>query len=270
MAPYAYVIVLLGFGFVLFRLFESWYAAYYQRPLYRHWRVFRTLNPDQLAIIKKEVLFFGQLSKQEQRQFEHRVATFLQEKEFVGRDGLDVTPRMKVLISSLAILLSFGRKNYLYNLISFILIYPGEFYSNINETYHLGEFNPREKALVLSWTDFEKGISDTSDNRNLGIHEFMHAMQLEARSSKDLDASRFARQFQNILKYLTQTDVRDRLNSMAYFRDYAFTNQYEFMAVLAEYFIESPKEFEREFPELYDYTRKLLNFHYAHYRDDRS
>ena len=265
LAPYAYVIVLLGFGFVLFRLFESWYAAHYQRPLYRHWRVHRQLTKDQLQFIKREVPFYELLNKRQKRQFEHRVATFLNEKEFVGRDGLEVTPRMKVLVAALGITLSFGRKNYLYHLISVILLYPGEFFSNINKTYHLGEFNPREKALVLSWTDFEKGIADSSDNRNLGIHEFMHAMQLESRSSKDLDASRFARQFQNILRHLTSNEVRDRLDRTTYFRDYAFTNQYEFIAVLAEYFIESPQDFKREFPELYEYTRKLLNFQFSGY-----
>lgn len=265
LAPYAYLIVLMGFVFVLFRMFESWYAAHYQKPLYRHWRVFRKLHPQELSIVQKEVPFYSQLDSRHQRQFEHRVATFLNEKQFVGRDGVEVTTRMRVLIASMAILLSFGRKYYRYHLISFILIYPEEFFSNINETYHIGEFNPREKAMVLSWKDFEKGLTDGKDNRNLGIHEFMHAMQLESRSSKDLDASRFARQFQNILKHLTQTEVRDQLNETDYFRDYAFTNQYEFMAVLAEYFIESPEEFKKEFPKLYQYTRQLLNFQYADY-----
>ena len=140
-----------------------------------------------------------------------------------------------------------------------------EFYSNLNESYHKGEFNPREKALVLSWKDFEQGYQITNDNLNLGIHEFMHAMQLEAKRSRDIDATRFTKQFQNILKRLTHQEVKDKLDETRFFREYAFTNQYEFMAVLAEYFFESPKDLKEHFPEIYTATQKMLNFRFAGY-----
>ena len=90
-------------------------------------------------------------------------------------------------------------------------------------------------------------------------------MQLEAMQSRDVDSLRFQKQFQNILKRLTVQEVRDTLDKTRYFRNYAFTNQYEFMAVLAEYFIESPNDFKEHFPELYKYTRQLLNFTFAGY-----
>jgi len=35
--------------------------------------------------------------------------------------------------------------------------------------------------------------------------------------------------------------------------------------VLAEYFIESPKEFEAQFPMIYSHTKKLLNFNFEGY-----
>ncbi len=265
LAPYAYAIVLLGFAFFLFRVFENWYAGQYDRPLYRHFFVFRKINLEQIKVLEEEFAFYPMLSAKEKRQFHHRIATFISEKKFVGREGLEVTERMKTLIAAVGCMLSFGRKNYDYGLVDYILVYPGEFYSNINEALHKGEFNPHGKALVLSWKDFEEGYEITNDNRNLGIHEFMHAMQLEARKSRDLDSTRFAKQFQNILKRLTHKEVKDKLDETRFFRAYAFTNQYEFMAVLTEYFIESPKEFKMHFPKLYNYTQKLLNFRYAGY-----
>ena len=93
----------------------------------------------------------------------------------------------------------------------------------------------------------------------------MHAMQLESKNSADIDSTRFSKQFQNILQRLTEQEVKDKLDATQYFRDYAFTNQYEFMAVLAEYFFESPKDFKSHFPEIYDSTKKLLNFRFAGY-----
>ncbi len=265
LAPYAYAIVFLGFAFFLFRVFENWYANAYDKPLYRHYFVFRKLSSTQISILENDFSFYTLLSDKEKRQFRHRVSTFISEKEFIGREGILVTERMKVLISAVGCMLSFGRRNYDYGLIEHILIYPDEFYSKINNAMHKGEFNPYGKALVLSWKDFEEGYQITNDNRNLGIHEFMHAMQLEARKSRDLDSTRFAKQFQNILMQLTHKEVKDKLDETKYFRAYAFTNQYEFMAVLAEYFIESPKDFKSHFPMLYTYTQKLLNFRFAGY-----
>ena len=265
MAPYAYSIVLLGFSLLLFKVFENWYASTYNRPLYRHYLIFRKLSKSQLEILENDFIFYKKLSEKHKKQFEHRVVTFISEKKFVGRDGLAVTERMQVLIAAVGCMLSFGRKNYEYSLIEFILIYPKEFYSAINDDFHKGEFNPRERALVLSWKDFEDGYKITDDNLNLGIHEFMHAMQLEAMQSKDVDASRFSKQFQNILLQLTNLELKEKLDETRFFRAYAFTNQYEFMAVLAEYFIESPKDFKTHFPKLYSHTQKLLNFRFAGY-----
>ena len=265
LAPYAYGIVLLGIAFFLFRVFENWFAKSYDRPLFRHYFVYKKLSPSQVKILQDDFDFYSKLSEKHKNQFEHRIAQFISEKEFIGRGELIVSEPMKVLIAAIACMLSFGRKNYSYSLINFILIYPVEFYSTVNGNYHKGEFNPKERALVLSWKDFQEGFKINNDNLNVGIHEFMHAMQLEAKKSGDVDSTRFAKQFQNILKQLTKQEVKDQLNKTKFFRDYAFTNQYEFMAVLAEYFFESPKEFKAIFPKLYDYTKKLLNFNFAGY-----
>ncbi len=265
LAPYAYGIVFAGFLFFLFRVFESFYAARFNKPLVRHYYTFRKLNAKQLQILNAEFAFYRKLNRKHKRQFQHRVATFIRDKEFIGRDELEVTERMQVLIAAVGCMLSFGRKNYIYSVIHFILVYPEEFFSNINQAYHKGEINPGGRALVLSWKDFEAGLADGHDNINLGIHEFMHAMQLEAKRGSDTDSARFQIQFQNILKRLTQQEVKDNLDKTQFFRAYAFTNQYEFMAVLAEYFMESPHAFKATFPELYTHTKKLLNFKFTGY-----
>jgi len=265
LAPYGYVIVLTGFAFYFFRLFENFYGNYFNKPLFRHYLVYKKLSESQIAILKEDFSFYNLLSKKYQCQFQHRVVSFIADKEYVAREDFIITERIKVLIAATGCMLSFGRKNYDYGLIEYILIYPEEFYSNINNAYHKGEFNPRGKALVLSWKDFEIGYDISNDNRNLGIHEFMHAMQLEAKQGSDGDSGRFEKQFQNILKQLAKPEIKDKLIATRYFREYAFTNQYEFMAVMTEYFFESPQEFKKLFPELYGYTKKVLNFNFVNY-----
>lgn len=263
LAPYVAAIILIGFVYFFFTILEYWYASIFSKPPFRHYFTYKRLSDSQLVILINEFGFYKKLSEKHKKQFEHRVAHFISEKEFIDRENLVVTEQMIVLIAAIGCMLSFGRKNYSYSLINFILIYPEEFFSTINKNYHKGEFNPKEKALVLSWNDFEKGFRISNDNLNVGIHEFMHAMQLEARKGRDIDSVRFSKQFKNILKQLSLKEVQEKLHRTEFFRAYAFTNQYEFMAVLAEYFFESPQDFKSNFPVIYNHTKKLLNFNFA-------
>lgn len=258
LAPYAYGIVMLGLVFFLYRAFENWYASKYNKPLFRHYFVYKKLSSSQLEILHNQFPFYQRLSEKHKKQFQHRVVQFIARKKFIGRENLDITEEMKILIAALACLLSFGRRNYRYNLIDFILVYSDEFYSAINDKYCKGEFNPREKTLVFSWKHFRESLQlDT--NYNIGIHEFMLALQLEATRSRDLDSIRFNKLFQNILKLLTDKELKNRLEKSDYFKE-GFNNQFEFMGILAEYFFESPEALQSNFPKVYDYMKRLFNF----------
>lgn len=262
---FAYALVLGGlFAFIL-RVIDHNYAVLLDKPMFRNYVVYRKLPDTQKALLQSRFSFYNKLGPRQKRQFEHRVATFVRYKKFVGRESFAIEEQHKTLIAAVGCMLSFGRRNYRYTLLETILVFPGEFYSTSNEAYHKGEFNPRERVMVLSWKDFEHGYEITNDNLNLGIHEFMHAMQLEATVGKDLDSARFIKYYKNILRRLTQQELKDKLDETRFFRAYAFTNQYEFMAVLAEYFFEAPTEFREHFPQLYAYKKKLLNFNFAGY-----
>lgn len=265
LAPYAYGIIFLGLMFLLFKGFELYYSIYYDKPLSRHYFVYRKIGPDELSFLRNNFSFYSRLTPKHKKQFEHRVATFKQSKTFMGRAGFEIHNSHKLLVAAVGCMLSFGRKNYNYRLIDTVLIYPKEFYSKANESYHKGEFNPQHRVIAFSWEDFEKGYEITNDNLNLGIHEFMHAMQVEAKVSRDGDSVRFNKHFKNILKRLTHQEVKDKLDDTRFFRANAFRNQYEFMAVLSEYFFESPVEFRQHFPEIYDYKKKMLNFNFPGY-----
>lgn len=263
--PYVITAFSLWVAFIFFRLYETWYCNRTDKVLYRDILVFRTLSRKQKQILQKKFDFYKRLPPKEQRRFEHRVKVFLNETTIVGRDRLEITEEREVLIGAVAMMLTFGRKRYSYELVDTILVYPATFYSTINETYHKGEFNPMRRTIVFSWKDFEEGYQITDDNLNLGIHEFVHALQMGAKKTADIDSLRLERVFQRILKRLMNQKVKDTLNEVKFFRAYAFTNQYEFLAVLIEYFLESPEDFKLHFPELYQHTKTLLNFNFLNY-----
>ena len=59
---------------------------------------------------------------------------------------------------------------------------------------------------------------------------------------------------------LSDAEFRERLIESHYFRIYAFTNQFEFLAVILEHYFETPLEFEKCFPDLYKKVGLMLNF----------
>ena len=122
------------------------------------------------------------------------------------------------------------------------------------------------KAIVFSWKDFKHGYNIGDDNLNLGIHEFGHAIHLNASMNNDVSSLVFSQGFQNLTSYLQKNPtLRENLIASKYFRAYAYTNQFEFFAVLLENFVETPKEFKSQFPHLYGYIKQMLNFKFAGY-----
>ena len=248
------------------RLIEMAFVIRKKRPLYRHIIPFRKLTENQLRILESDFKFYKKLEDKEKRYFEHRVASLIKDKFFIGREGLTVTDEMKVLISATAAMLTFGFRDFYIGLINKIFIYPDEFYSQINEEFHKGEFNPTLKALVISWKHFKEGFEIANDNVNLGIHEFTHAIHLNSIKERDVSSTIFEDSFKELIELIREEeDLRNRLVQADYFRDYAFTNQFEFLAVIVESFIENPNELKNQFPKVYSKVQQMLNFNFAGY-----
>ncbi|WP_034041384.1 zinc-dependent peptidase [Wocania ichthyoenteri] len=255
------------FLYYAFKMTEMAYVLKHKKPLYNHFYVYlRQLNTTQKSILKNHFTFYKNLTDKEKKYFEHRVSLFIKDKDFIGREGNRITDEMKVLISATAVMLTFGFRDFYVGVISKIVVYPTKFYSNTNKAYHRGEFNPKLKALVLSWEDFKAGFNDENDNLNLGIHEFTHAIHINSMKERDVSSTIFSDSFKELTKSLSINEtLRNRLMDSGYFRKYAFTNQFEFVAVIIENFIETPKEFKLEFPEIYSKVRQMLNFNVAGY-----
>ncbi len=238
-----------------------------KKPFFVHFYIFKKrLSKNQKRILKQRFSFYNKLTPKEQRYFEHRTASFIADKTFIGRQGLVINDEIAVLISATAVMLTFGFRDFYIGLIDKIFVYPEAFYSQTNEDYHKGEFNPKLKALVLSWHDFKEGYNIGDDNLNLGIHEFAHAIHLNSLKEKDVSSIIFKDTFKELTQMLSENKpLRDELIASKYFREYAYTNQFEFLAVLIEYFMETPVAFRNQFPTLYNKVKLMLNFNYDGY-----
>lgn len=259
----ALLIMMLYYGF---RMLEMLRVIRYKKPFFTHFYLIKKRLTPKQKLILKDFLFYERLSKKEKGYFEHRVACFIEDKTFIGRDELRIDDHVKVLISATAIMLTFGFRDFYIGLIDKIFVYPKPFYSKTNGDYHKGEFNPKLKSLVLSWEDFIQGYNIGDDNLNLGIHEFAHAIHLNSLKQRDVSSTIFKDSFKELTEILSNSKpMRDKLIASKYFREYAYTNQFEFLAVLIEYFFETPIEFRNQFPKIYSKVKQMLNFSYAKY-----
>jgi len=73
------------------------------------------MNGAQRAIVKKHITFYNNLSASNKLYFEHRVLKFLESYDFSGREGVKITLKMKILIASTAVMLTFGMRRYLFS-----------------------------------------------------------------------------------------------------------------------------------------------------------
>jgi len=240
---------------------EPIYAFFFRKPIYVHFYPFpRKLSLNQLQILSKEFEFYQKLSPKHKKYFEHRVATFIINYQFIGKEDLVVNDRMRVLISATAVMLTFGMRNYLFSVIDKIIIYPDIYYSSFSDDYHKGEFNPMMQAIVFSWNHFLEGYEISNDNLNLGLHEFGHVLHYQGLKNTDTSATIFSVTYDEIMEQVKYPPNLKKLRDSNYFRIYAYTNEFEFIAVLLEHFFETPTQFQSEFPQLFEKVKVMINF----------
>ncbi len=219
----------------------------------------RELNEFQRGLIVRHFTFYKRLSISDKKRFEHRVRKFMDKHNFVGREGVVISEKMKLLISSTAVMLTFGMRRYLFSEFDNIIIYPKDYFSHVTKMQHKGETNPRYRTIVFSWDDFMDGVKIEDDNLNLGLHELAHALHFTCLKRKNFSSKYFINKFDELLFILRNKELQRRVVKSGYIRSYGFRNKYEFLSVLIEHFFETPEEFKEKLPEIYAIVRQMLN-----------
>lgn len=249
-------------AFIFGVVIEPAYILMFNRPMYVHfYPVKQNITRKEELILLEHFSFYEKLSSKRKSYFRHRVAAFINYYTFAGRDELEVTREMKLKIAATSVMLTFGMRQYLPDMFSVIVLYPDVFLSG-SGNYHKGEFNPKAGAVVFSWKHFEEGILYNNDNINLGLHEFAHVLHIDSHRRRKVGSSSviFSDMLSKIWEYVQTPDNRDALIASGYLRSYAYTNQFEFIAVLLEHFFETPQQFSEQFPVLYKHVRAMINY----------
>ncbi len=260
------IVLLVAGGFlllvlmILFNGIDDAWIYIFKKPLYIHFYFrLKKISPEQEYILRAKFEYYKKLPPKEKRYFQHRLSNFTTQYAYIPREHFEVTTEVQTLIAATYVMLTFGMRKYLIDAFDKIIIYPDVYYSTLNEEYHKGEFNPHMKAVVFSWNDFSIGYDITNDNLNLGIHEFTHVVLHHSLRNSDASSVTFKMHYEQLVKEVNYPPNRQRLIDSDYFRIYAFTNAYEFIAVIVEHYFETPHLFQMEFPQLYGKVSLMLN-----------
>ncbi len=252
--------ILFGFLYFAFYVFEVIYHRNTKKPLVVYGNIiFRKLSDNERISLERNSVFYKRLKPKYKRYFEHRVVKFIERREFLERDII-ITQEMKIQIAAVYVQLTFGMRNYQNPLIEKIVIYPNAYLSTHTNEYYKGEFNPALKTIVFSWADFKEGVSITNDNLNLGLHEFTHALHFLTLNSQKTTYVLFKESLYNLFNSFKEEKLGHELFNSGVLRQYAFKNQFEFVAVLLEHFFESPQDLKQKFPSIYVKVKEMLNY----------
>lgn len=211
---------------------------------------------DYSFIIGSVFTYFNNLPKEAKWKFVKRAYQFRRQKKF-HFIGLGKSEDTAILVSSSAVQVTFGLKNYQLSYFKDIYILADAYHIDNDEEWYIGHV--AQDGIYLSWKHFLYGYSYKKDNINVAVHEMAHAllynnffMQYGIDPHFRLNYEKFSTRTGPIL-----ADVIT--NRRSYLRSYAFSNMHEFWAVSVEAFFENPEGLQKNMPDLYEALSHVLN-----------
>jgi len=228
----------------------------------------RQLSPEWETIIQANVAHFGVLDVTERSELCATLQVLLEEKQWEGCGGLELTDEIRVTIAAQASLLLLGLDHNYYRNLDSILVYP----STVVPPQHrpgvfeqitgpvdmpvplLGQTSPRG-PVILVWDAILHGARYPGRGHNVVYHEFAHKLDMldgaadgtppltgrdQLAEWVEVCSAEFLR-----LRYLAEQGQKTFLDV------YGASNEAEFFAVATEEFFDRPIDLQQNSPDLY-------------------
>ncbi|MFK7940475.1 MAG: zinc-dependent peptidase [Roseovarius sp.] len=229
-----------------------------------------SLTPEQRAEMARQVPLTTRLPAPLQAQLEGKVQLFLDQVQFIGCDGLEITDEIRLSIAAQASVLVVNSQAW-YSDLTTVLVYPNAFKSRQQrydgyvvreaEIVRSGESWTRG-PVILSWAHANQGAINPEDGHNVVFHEFAH--QLDDLSGQTDGAPLMAdgqslAHWERVMLDAFDRHLRDvEAGRRTEIDAYGATSIEEFFAVAIEMFFEKPRQLQQVEPEVYAQLRQLL------------
>jgi len=220
--------------------------------------------PEPWQPIVRRLPFYRALDERGQQRIRDDLRVLVDEKDWEGCGGLEMTDEIQVTIAAQASLLLLNIEHDYYKHVHSILVYPSAYKTAPSRDAagivregqeNLGEAWPRG-PVVLSWDATVRGALDPNDGRNLVLHEFAHKLDMldgladgtPPLESKD-QLARWVRTMSKEFQSLRDAAETGRATVMD---KYGATNPAEFFAVATECFFEKARKLKQRHPTVYE------------------
>lgn len=214
-------------------------------------------------ILIKNISFYNRLSDENKIRFEQNIQVFLAEKRITGIQT-SIDDKIRILVAASAIIPIFGFREWEYDNLGEVLIYPNTFSQNYQTEGHdrnvlgmVGE-GAMKGMMILSKKALLDGFQNEKDGQNTAIHEFVHLID-----SKDgnFDGIPYLLEKQYTIPWLNlmYKEIEKIDAGKSSIRPYGASSEVEFLAVASEYFFEKPKVMQRKYPELYEMLVRIFH-----------
>ncbi len=234
-----------------------------RRVVARRKRVLRRpLPPEWERVLSTRVSFYLGLDEPERERFRRMMQVFLSEVRITGI-RTDVDHVVTALVGASAVIPVFGFPDWEYARLGEVLIYPRSFDREFrtdgrSDQAILGMvgMGSLRGVMILSKPDLIAGFERPDDRVNVGLHEFTHLVDA-ADGAMDGLAPGVPRDLARRWITYVAAELEDP-PQRSHLRPYAYTNDAEYLAVVAEYFFEQPQALHEKDPVLYERLERMF------------
>ncbi len=235
-----------------------------RRRCVRRLRIMEQLFPASWEqVLQSHVAFFRALPAHEKERFRQLVKVFLDEVRITGIQT-EVDDTIRVLVAASAAIPIFGFHDWEYHRLGEVLVYPESFGEEYQTTGNADEnilgmvgLKQLRGVMILSKPSLLAGFDTPSTGDNVGIHEFAHLVEVEE-AEHGLPPEVPWPAVKHWVQYVAR-ELSHPSGNRSSIRGYAYTNEHEFFAVLAEYFFKSPDLLKKRDPELYEMLQEMFH-----------
>ena len=267
-------LLLLLFSFPVL-LFFAWKFQRKRAQARRIRHLQAALNPLWIGILERNVSLYRKLPQEVRLTLHGCINLFLDEKEFVGCEDVEITDEIRLTVAGNACLLVMNNRKLrgerdLFPGFSTILVYPDTYVAKQVRYDGMVEIHEHDTRageswhggpLVLSWADVLRGSRRDDDGFNVVLHEFAHKIDEENGASVGLpvlsDRSHYADWARVLSEEYEEFLNRVERDTNHIIDEYGAVSSTEFFAVTTESFFEKPRPMQRHLPELYKQFERL-------------
>jgi hypothetical protein len=219
------------------------------------------------SILNEHVLFYCDLDETQKAGFEKRVQLFLATKKIEPIDT-EIDDSIKIMVAASAIVPMFAFPEFNYPGLREVLIYPNSF----DEKFQTQRFEGHGEdiigmvgnrfmngTMIISKPDLINAYDKTSHKNNVGIHEFIHLIDNADGMTDGIPEILIKNVYVAPWMELIKKEMTRIEQGRSDISPYALTSDAEFLAVVSEYFFDSPEKFKRKHPDLYHYLTTIFH-----------